>query len=131
MKHSGDYAELKFMVLMTELGNAVSKPISNNYRYDFIVDYGNELSRVQVKSTRKLSPEGCYKINVSSVLRNGRIKYSKSQIDEFYVYIIDINEWYRIPIEEIDAGRIRIYPDNESGKGKYFKYKLNERGRTD
>lgn len=50
-KWMGDVAEGAFLYKAMEMGMVVSKPWGDNARYDFAVDTGKKLLRVQVKST--------------------------------------------------------------------------------
>jgi len=50
-KKRGEWVELKFMVKAAEYGLGVSKPWGDSSRYDFGVEGGGGLVRVQVKST--------------------------------------------------------------------------------
>jgi len=50
-KKKGEAAELAFMLKAVSLGFGVAKPWGNGERYDFILDTGMRLWRVQVKST--------------------------------------------------------------------------------
>jgi hypothetical protein len=46
----GDLGEAAFVYKALSLGLVVAKPYGNMHRYDFMVDGGNGLSRVQVKA---------------------------------------------------------------------------------
>ncbi|GAG54005.1 unnamed protein product, partial [marine sediment metagenome] len=73
-----------------ERGYIVSKSFGDNTKYDFILDSGNKLSRVQVKSVsvkdtsaranryRILAPHG----------RDRKSLYTKDQIDILVAYVI-------------------------------------------
>ena len=50
-KRRGELAELAFMQKAISLGFGVAKPWGDSDRYDFILDAGGRLSRVQVRST--------------------------------------------------------------------------------
>jgi hypothetical protein len=56
-KWAGEQAEAAFLNKATSLGLNVAKPWGDSERYDFIVDSGRRLLRVQVKSTQYVSPE--------------------------------------------------------------------------
>jgi hypothetical protein len=51
-KSIGDLSELEVAVALARSGYAVSKPLGENQRYDLIIDDGERLSRVQVKTGR-------------------------------------------------------------------------------
>ena len=103
MKHQGDSAELRFMLLNHELGYIVSKPFGDNAKYDLIVDTGNILERIQIKSTsRKDTSSGmdCYNCLVCSG-KDSKYQYTEKDIDYLAVYVIPENAWYKIPVKEI------------------------------
>lgn len=126
MKKQGDNAELRFMLLNQELGYVVSKPFGDNSKYDLIVDTGDELQRVQVKSTsRKDTSSGadCYNCLVCSGVKS-KIKYSEKDIDYIAIYVIPENTWYKIPIQVINGKTVKLYPHRESKKNTYEKFKI-------
>ena len=49
-KQRGELAEMMFMVKAAQKGFATAKPYGDSRRYDFILDVGQRLWRVQVKS---------------------------------------------------------------------------------
>jgi len=51
IKQRGEASEAAFLAQATALGFAVAKPWGDSRRYDFVVDSGYGLWRVQVKST--------------------------------------------------------------------------------
>ena len=53
-KKKGEAAELAFMLKAVSLGFGVAKPWGDSERYDFILDSGTQLWRVQVKSSSAL-----------------------------------------------------------------------------
>ena len=58
-KRRGELAELAFLWKADSLGFTVAKPYGDSDRYDFIIDSGDHLIRVQVKSASRLS-QGTY-----------------------------------------------------------------------
>ncbi len=50
----GDLGEAAFVYKAISLGLVVAKPYGNTHRYDFIVEGGSGLWRVQVEDIRKL-----------------------------------------------------------------------------
>ena len=97
-KLQGELIELALLHNAVSLGFAVAKPYGDSERYDFIVDYRDnidrKLLRVQVKSTAVLHQD-CYRIWCAhSRTRRYRSAYSIRQIDVLVAYIIPENEWY-------------------------------------
>lgn len=121
----GDIAELKFMVLMRELGYTVCKPMSHHSRYDFIIDMDGDMKRVQVKSTNYLSKsikDWAY-ICHSYTQRNKR-RYMSCEIDFMSIYVPDHDAWYMIPIGVIKSENIKLYPHRIDSKGQYERYRI-------
>ena len=61
-KRRGELAELAFVYKAASLGFGVAKPFGDSERYDFILDSGSKLWRIQVKSTSTLL-NGMYHVN--------------------------------------------------------------------
>jgi len=120
-RKQGYLIELQFMLRASENDLHVSRPLREGLRYDLIVDYYGELSRVQVKST---SLEQCngYRIVTSS----GREKtpYSVNDIDFFAIYLIPADLWYLIPVDIIN-GRKNITIKPEIPDCEFIKYQEN------
>ena len=64
-KQKGEWAEVCFLWRASTLGFIVSKPFGDNARYDFVVDAGAGLLRVQVKSV-SVAHRADYRIPASS-----------------------------------------------------------------
>ena len=106
-KVRGGVAELAFMLKAASLGFGVSKPHADTERYDFIIDSGKRLSRVQVKSTSSLFNGG---YRARAAWSNNSL-YNLNQIDFLVVYIVPRNIWYVIPVTAITASMMVFYPD--------------------
>jgi Holliday junction resolvase-like predicted endonuclease len=50
----GDIGESLAIAKFTKEGLTVSKPLSNNAKYDLIVEFNNKLYKVQVKTTNSI-----------------------------------------------------------------------------
>ena len=105
-KQKGNLTELQCITACYAAGYSVSIPYGENSRYDFILDIGSKLLRVQVK-TCHLKKEirnsndaivfSCKstRVNSSGVVSN---RYTEEQIDYFATYWN--NQCYLIPIQE-------------------------------
>lgn len=102
-KARGEISEAKAIAALLEKGYSVSTPFGNNQRYDVIVDDGNKLSKVQVKTGRLRN--GCVEFNTTNVnCFNGKRKSYVGQIDYFVVYCPDTDKLYKIDIEDASCG---------------------------
>lgn len=107
----GTITELKCITYFLELGYNVSIPQSPS-RYDFILDIGTELLKVQVKTSR-LKDE-CITFNTASCRRvkgvYAHVDYKNDNIDYFCTFYD--NECYLVPVSECgrDSKRLRTTP---------------------
>src|SRR5438876_9857881 len=69
------------------LGFIVAKPYGDNERYDFVVDSGQRLWRVQVKSTSYLH-SGSYRVLALLHLRRQTVTYQPSEVDFLVAHVI-------------------------------------------
>ena len=124
-KQQGQVAELAFVYKAAKLGFAVSKPYGDNERYDFIVDSGKRLWRVQVKSTYALVDRDCYRLGTYwKSISNKHLPYSPDQVDFLVGYIVPEDVWYLIPIEALALRKgLRLYPFRDRHAGMYEQYR--------
>jgi hypothetical protein len=96
----GDLTEVAFLHKAMSLGFMVAKPYGHNHRYDFIVEGGKNLWRVQVKTS--ICVEGdLYNVSVRHSLNGVRIPYTEAEIDFVAVYLIRLETWYILPVREV------------------------------
>ena len=101
-KALGEAAEAAFLAKATSLGFGVAKTWGDSERYDFILDSGKKLWRVQVKSSRH-SDGSRYIIKLK-----GAAAYTAKEIDFIVAYIVPENLCYVIPIS-VAAFRGQMY----------------------
>jgi hypothetical protein len=83
----GEIAQLKVQLRAAEKGIVLSKPVVDS-RYDFILDDGRRLERVQVKYASGKAPhsQGSVKINLKSWEgRKLRRRYCANEVDSLLV----------------------------------------------
>jgi len=115
-KRRGELAELAFLYKAAGLGFGVAKPYGDSEHYDFILDSGQRLWRVQVRSTSK-NHNRRYEVhgNCGSYLN----VYTSAEIDVLVVCLVPIDAWYVIPVERIQKASLLSYP---YGGGVYERY---------
>jgi len=113
-KRMGELAELAFMYRAASEGIGVAKPYGDSHAYDFLVQHGRRLARVQVKScfTQVGRPETGFTILARHRMHKGAGQpYSPEDVDFIAAYIAPCQVWYLIPIEALKGGiSIRVYP---------------------
>ena len=98
----GNLTEQKCFVKCLEEGYLISKPLFDNARYDFILDTGNKLLRIQVKTSVWNDDHTAFTFNGYSQHSTGngnkRMKYTTKEIDYFMTEKDGI--FYLYPAEE-------------------------------
>jgi len=86
-RRHGDLGEVAFLHKATELGLMVAQPYGTMHAFDFIVQGGQNIYRVQVKAAAHLR-KGLYAVNVCRS-QGGKLRpYLASEVDFIAVYII-------------------------------------------
>lgn len=101
----GTLTELQCQYDFTKLGYLVSQPISP-CRYDFVVDIGTSLIKVQCKTAHLENNETIrFECRSGRGVKDGFLheRYSKEQID--YFYTCWENTGYLIPVEECSTSK--------------------------
>jgi len=106
-KAQGNVGEAAALLYFTKQGFIVSKPMFENTPYDFIVDDGTTLQKVQVKTTSYKKPSGNYAAELrtkgGNTSWNGVVKViTKDSCDLLYIHCGDFSQ-YLIPVERIDG----------------------------
>lgn len=121
----GTITQQKVALSCLEQGLAVSVPIGDKQRYDLIIDYNNNLYRLQVKTAEKGRHPDTFKFSCRSIVsaKNGNKihKYSAEEIDFFATIWED--KCYIVPVSECNNSKVlRLTPL----KTKKIKYNLAE-----
>jgi hypothetical protein len=120
-KRKGEMGESAFLNKAVSLGFGVAKPWGESDRYDFILDSGTRLWRVQVKAAYRCSKGGDYRIHTTGV---SQVPYTPEEVDVLVVYIIPVRVWYVIPVAEVvQTGGIGIFPNSRYKRSRFEKYR--------
>jgi hypothetical protein len=112
-KQRGEWVELQFMAAAALHGYRVLKPWGDNLEYDFVVEHGGNLLRVQVKgfTARKGGGYLCRLRHGGSGLQ----RYRPNDVDLFAIYILPAQTWYLIPSAKVLRPKpklsITVYPN--------------------
>ncbi len=117
-KRRGEVIELDFLSKAAAMGFAVTKPYGDSEPYDFIVDSGNRLWRVQVKSSAHLH-RSAYQVIAHHCLGQQTMgAYTADEIDILAAYIIPAKVWYIIPVSAFaPAQALYLFP-HIAGRGR-------------
>jgi hypothetical protein len=123
-KHTGEVAELAFMLKAASLGFAVAKPYGDNQRYDFVVDVGGKLVRVQVKSSTHPDRFGAYFIASQRCSNGWAIPYTAGEIDFLAAYVFPEDAWFIIPVEAfVPKTSLRLLAKERGEAGQFWMYR--------
>lgn len=122
-KVQGNIGEAAAILHFTKLGYVVSKPLYENSPYDLIVDDSGNIYRIQVKTTKNVTPYGNFRVELrtkgGNSSWNGVVKTVNSEsCDSLYIYCEDGTE-YLIPVHLI-SGQVTVTLGD-----KYDEYKVN------
>jgi hypothetical protein len=117
-KLQGELVELRFLARAAELGLRVSKPYGDSAPYDFLVESGGDVYKVQVKSTRYR--EANCKAFLCTTAGQGR-RYSEDDVDFIAAYVVTDDAWYIIPLAKIPGCHISLNPRFRRNKGREYK----------
>ena len=119
----GEQGELDFLSKASSLGFAVSLPYGHMQRYDFVVDSGKNIWRVQVKTTNHML-NGLYLVGMHH-RANRRVRaYTASEIDFVAVYILPEKTWYILPVREVTEHRSLLFrPKGYTRRDPYAHYR--------
>jgi PD-(D/E)XK nuclease superfamily protein len=121
-KRRGELAEAAFLHKAAGLGLTVAKPWGDSNRFDFIVETGGRMVRVQVKSAYSGNKYGAYYIHVHGA-KHTRV-YTPSEVDLLAAYIAPMDTWYILPIEIFEnRGSCQLLPNSLQGGSRYEKYR--------
>ncbi len=112
-KSMGDASEAALVALFVQAGYLVSIPFGENHRYDLIVDGGNGLRKVQVKTGRLRHGSIVYNCCSSHAHHGGpTTRHYVGQIDYFAIYCPELASAYLVPIGEAPKGKgyLRVDP---------------------
>jgi hypothetical protein len=122
-RQHGDLGEVAFLHKATELGFMVAQPYGTMHPFDFVVQGGRNLWRVQVKTASHMR-DG---LNAANIYRSEgkRIRpYSASEIDFVAVYIIADDSWFILPVREVSDRRMLMFrPKKSSRRDIYAHYR--------
>jgi PD-(D/E)XK endonuclease len=123
-KRTGELSEAAFLLKAETLGFHLAKPWGDSERYDFILDTGSRLWRVQLKCTEVVRARG-YDVQPSySIYGQGKIAYTAVDIDLLVAHIVPLGIWYILPIEAFTPNKsLRFYPDIECKRARWEQYR--------
>ncbi len=123
-KRTGELSEAAFLLKAETLGLHLAKPWGDSERYDFVLDTGSRLWRVQLKCTQVLRARGYDVQPTYSIYGKGKIAYTADDIDVLAAYILPLGIWYILPVEVFTPNKsLRFYPDIPCKRARWEQYR--------
>ncbi len=120
----GELSELDFLRKAMGMGMLVSKPWGDSDRYDFVVDTGGRLWRVQVRSTETRFGARGYAVHASVYVRRKIVGLTAKDIDVIVGYIAHRDIWYVVPVRAfVPRKNLWFYPDGSKKGAMFEKYR--------
>ena len=116
----GEVGELAFALKATSLGLTPSRPYGDRRPYDFLLECGSRVLRIQVKSvfTPRAGYKNRYSVGVCQTTRTGSVAYKTNEIDFIVAYVAPCHAWYVIPVKVLQGRKvIYVYPEGKRRKG--------------
>jgi hypothetical protein len=122
-KALGELGELAFSYKAASLGFGVSKPLGDNEPFDFILNAGHRLWRVQVKSTYHMRKTYSFRTTRADVGRKCR-RYSADDVDVLAAWVMPLDVWYIIPVQAFTTRTgVAVYPHRETETGQFESFR--------
>jgi PD-(D/E)XK endonuclease len=120
-KRRGEEGELAFMRRAIAEGFAIAKPWGDSERYDFILDNGIRLWRVQVRSTDREVHKG-FAVHAYSKAGPKLMQLTAREVDVIAAYLIPKDIWYIVPIEACTGKNLWFFPDGRK-RSRFEKFR--------
>lgn len=118
----GDIGESRAIYEYTRMGYVVSRTLFNSAKYELVVDCGNSLNRVQVKTTTVKNESGGWAVFIATsggnTREHTRQAFNKDACDFIFVLNAD-GECWSIPTAVIDSKDYIVV-----GNKKYNEYRI-------
>lgn len=123
-KRTGELSEAAFLHKAESLGLHVAKPWGDSERYDFILDAGCRLWRVQLKCTEAVRARGYDVQPAYAIYGKSKVAYTADDIDVLVAHIVPKDVWYVLPVDVYAPSRsLRFYPDVECQRARWENYR--------
>jgi PD-(D/E)XK endonuclease len=120
-KRRGEIGEAAFLAKVSSLGFGVAKTWGDSDRYDFVVDGGAGLWRVQVKSAHRAGEDGGYNFHAHG---HTMVPYGADEIDALVAYCVPEDAWYVFPVSFFAVRRsMNLFPASQRKRSRFEKYR--------
>ena len=122
-KVTGERSEAAFLNRASSHGFGVAKPWGDSLRYDFVLDNGERLLRVQVKCTECIRAQA-YETRATYSIGKGRAVYTRQDVDFLAAHVVPLDIWYILPVEICTPQpMLRFYPHRQAKKMRLEPYR--------
>lgn len=121
----GTLSAMKFIARCLERGWSISLPLGNYGKYDCVLDRGNGLERVQIKTGRMKN--GVVEFFAFSVRRHSEdatspakyiVEGYRGDVEAFGVFCLALNKSYLVPIKDVPKAQCSLRTEETKNKQK-------------
>ena len=112
-KVTGERSEAAFLHTAANRGFGIAKPWGDSRRYDFIIDNGSCLQRIQVKCTESIRARA-YETRATYTTGKGRAAYTKKDIDFIATHVAPSTSVHHSGGNLHPAPMLRFYPHRKA-----------------
>jgi hypothetical protein len=117
-------SEAAFLHKAIGLGFKVTKPWGDSERYDFVLDSGARLWRVQVKCTAVVRAGGYHIKPSHGVYGESKKMYTAEDIDVLAAHVVPLDVWYVVAVGALAEGTsLRLYPEGGCKRARFEQYR--------
>src|ERR1700722_14813797 len=122
-KRTGERSEAAFLARALGLQFSIAKPWGDSERYDFIIDNGSRLWRIQTKCTEGLRADA-YETRATYDINGKHIPYTRADTDFLAAHVVPLAVWYIIPVEGCTPPPLPpMYPPRQAKKMRLENYR--------
>src|SRR5579863_4316047 len=124
-KVTGERSEAAFLYRASNpiFNFGIAKPWGDSRRYDFILDNGRRLHRIQIKCTESIHAQA-YETRATYTTGKTRAVYTKDDIDFIAAHVVPLDIWYILPVEICTPQpMLRFYPHRKAKKMRLEPYR--------
>jgi hypothetical protein len=121
-KGIGERSEAMVIAALLREGIPVAAPFGDNQRYDLLVDRGDRVLKVQVKTGRLVGGVIVVPTCSSSAHRGGPRRSYRGECDLFAIYCPQLDRIYWVPVDACGLRRMYLRVNPPSGRTRRHKW---------
>ena len=120
-KQIGEVTEAVIVAILLSKGFGISKPYGDNCSYDLLVDFGDKISKVQIKTGKLKGNKIIFNTarNRINTQKSYRKSYTEEEVDIFLVYCYETEKVYKIPNIKLPKSSMVLRVENSTNSSSH------------